>query len=177
MLKRIYRHLDELIEVYLASAALILFAALVVAQVFMRYVVGASLTWSEELARFALVWFVWIAGSYAVRYQRHVKFSILVNAIGNRSPITRRIIGLAVFLLWLAFLILMLLLSSEQVIQQFNSGQVAAGTRLPVFIPYLGLPLGMLLMTFRVAQHLAVSLTELVRNPRAPIQAAPRGVG
>lgn len=172
MLKRTYRHLDEFVEVYLASAALILFSVLVVAQVFMRYVVGTSLTWSEELARFALVWFVWIAGSYAVRYQRHVKFNVLVNAIGNRSPLARRLIEVAVFLLWITFLILMLILSSQQVLQQFDSGQIAAGTRVPFFVVYLGLPLGMLLMIFRVAQHLALALTQLRRNPQVPSPAS-----
>ena len=39
----------------------------------MRYVVGASLSWSEELARYVFIWLVYIGISYAVQMKAHVK--------------------------------------------------------------------------------------------------------
>ena len=169
MLKRIAHHLDEYVEVYLASAALVVFTALVIAQVFMRYVLGAPLTWSEELARYALVWFVWIAGSYAVKFLRHVKFTVLVDLVGRRIPVAQRVIRILVFLLWLAFLLLMLVLSWQQVTQQVASGQVSAASRIPMSVVYFGLTLGMLLMSFRVAQHTVLACIDLVKRPNAPL--------
>jgi len=173
MLKRILRHLDEYIEVYLASAALVIFSVLVVVQVFMRYIMGAPLTWSEEIARFALVWFVWVAGSYAVKYLRHVKFNVIVDLIGRKIPVAQRVIRILVFMLWLAFLLLMLVLSWQQVMQQVASGQVSAASRIPMSFVYFGLTLGMLLMSFRVAQHTVLALIDLVKNSNAPIPKAP----
>lgn len=173
MLKRILRHLDEYIEVYLASAALVIFSVLVVVQVFMRYIMGAPLTWSEEIARFALVWFVWIAGSYAVKYLRHVKFNVIVDLIGSKLPIAQRVIRILVFVLWLAFLLLMLVLSWQQVMQQVASGQVSAASRIPMSFVYFGLTLGMLLMSYRVAQHTVLAFIDLFKNPNAPIPKAP----
>lgn len=169
MLKRILRHLDEYVEVYLASAALVIFTVLVVAQVIMRYVLGAPLVWSEEIARFALVWFVWIAGSYAVKYLRHVKFTVIVDLIGRKIPVAQRAIRVIVFVLWLAFLLLMLVLSWQQVMQQVASGQVSAASRVPMSFVYFGLTLGMLLMSFRVAQHTVTAFIDIVKNPNAPI--------
>lgn len=173
MLKRIYHHLDEYVEVYLASAALVIFTSLVVAQVFMRYVLGAPLTWSEELARYALVWFVWIAGSYAVKYLRHVKFNVLVDLIGRHLPIAQRVIRIVVFVLWLAFLLLMLVLSWQQVLQQVTSGQVSAASRIPMSFVYFGLTLGMALMSLRVLQHTGLAFVDIVKHPNAPIPKAP----
>ncbi len=169
MLKRILRHLDEYVEVYLASAALVIFSVLVVAQVIMRYFLGAPLVWSEEIARYALVWFVWIAGSYAVKYLRHVKFNVLVDLIGSKVPVAQRVIRIVVFLLWLAFLLLMLVLSWQQVMQQVASGQVSAAARIPMSFVYFGLTLGMFLMSFRVAQHTVLAFVDIVKQPNAPI--------
>lgn len=173
MLKRILHHLDEYVEVYLASAALVIFSVLVILQVFMRYIMGAPLTWSEELARFALVWFVWIAGSYAVKYLRHVKFNVIVDLIGRKIPVAQRVIRVFVFVLWLAFLVLMLVLSWQQVMQQVASGQVSAASRLPMSFIYFGLTLGMALMSYRVAQHLYIAFVDLVKQPNTPIPKAP----
>ena len=173
MLKRILRHLDEYVEVYLASAALVIFTVLVVAQVIMRYVLGSPLVWSEEIARFALVWFVWIAGSYAVKYLRHVKFNVIVDLIGSKLPIAQRVIRIIVFVLWLAFLVLMLVLSWQQVMQQVASGQVSAASRIPMSFVYFGLTLGMLLMSYRVAQHTVLAFIAIIKHPNAPIPKPP----
>lgn len=169
MLKRIYVHFDEHVETYLATVALTVFATLVVFQVIMRYVFNNPTAWSEEVARYALVWFVYLSGSYAVKYQRHVRFNVIVDLIGKKIPLIQRIIRLFVFVLWLAFLIYMLKLSIEMVDRQFTSGQRAPASQIPMYLVYLGLPLGLLLMSFRVLQHVAGAILDIVKHPFAPI--------
>lgn len=169
MLKRIYHHFDEHVETYLASVALITFAALIVLQVTMRYVFNTSLTWTVEMARYALVWFVFLSGSYAVRYQRHVKFSVLVDLLGKRVPIAQRIVQIFVFVLWLAFLVFVAYLSWESVVRQYGTGQVAPATQIPMYLIYLALPIGLALMAFRVTQHLVRASIDIVKHPHAPV--------
>ena len=169
MLKRIYAHFDEHVETYLATVALTIFSTLVVLQVIMRYIFNSPLVWSEEIARYALVWFVYLSGSYAVKYQRHVRFNVIVDLIGKKVPLAQRIIRLFVFLLWFAFLVFMLRLSIEMVNRQFISGQLAPGSQIPMYLVYLGLPIGCLLMSFRVLQHTIGAVIDIVRNPLAPI--------
>lgn len=169
MLKRIYAHFDEHVETYLATVALTVFATLVVFQVIMRYAFNNPSVWSEEVARYALVWFVYLSGSYAVKYQRHVRFNVIVDLIGRKLPLAQRIIRLFILLLWLAFLLFMLQLSIEMVNRQFNTGQRAPASQIPMYLVYLGLPLGLLLMSFRVVQHTVGTIVDIVRQPFAPI--------
>src|SRR5690606_3203948 len=176
MLKSIYAHFDEHVETYLATVALTVFSTLVILQVIMRYVFNSPLVWSEEIARYALVWFVYLSGSYAVKYQKHVKFNVIIELIGKKIPLIQRIVRVAVFALWLAFLVFMLRLSIEMVSRQFISGQLAPGSQIPMYLVYLGLPIGFLLMSFRVLQHTVGSIVDLVKNPLAPIPQTPTEV-
>lgn len=169
MLKRVYVHFDEHVETYLSTVTLLIFSTLTVAQVIMRYIFGSPMTWSEEVARLALVWFVYTSASYAVRYQRHVKFNVLVKLLGTRVPLAERVIQIIVYVLWLAFLLLILVLSTQMVMAQYHTGQVTAAARIPMYIAYIGLPLGVALMSFRVIQHLVRASIDIAKNRNAPI--------
>jgi len=57
-------------------------AVIVAAQVFSRYVLNYSLFWSEELARFLLVWLTFFGASVAYFYQAHPG----VDALYRRLP-------------------------------------------------------------------------------------------
>lgn len=170
MLKRIYHHLDEHIETYFGSIVLAVFASLVVVQVVMRYIFSSPIIWSDEIARYALVWFVYFAGSYAVLHERHVKFNVLVDLLGKKVPIAQRIIRICVLLMWLAFLLFMLHMSSQSVIRQYDTGQVSPATQTPMYLIYLGIPIGMALMAFRVIQHTVRASVDIVKNPHAPVR-------
>src|SRR5699024_12877416 len=76
---RVYKHLDDHIETYLSTILLLIISVLCIIQVVMRYIFNESLTWSEDIARYAFAWFVYTSAAYAVRYLRHVKFSFLVH--------------------------------------------------------------------------------------------------
>jgi TRAP-type C4-dicarboxylate transport system permease small subunit len=52
-------------------------AMLVAVQVFCRYVLNQSLFWSEELARYLLVWLTFLGASTAYRRQAHPGVDIL----------------------------------------------------------------------------------------------------
>lgn len=158
---KLYKHLDDHVETYLSSILLIFFSILVIVQVVMRYVFDSPLTWSEELSRYAFVWFVYTSAAYAVRYQRHVKFTFLVNALNRVSYVYGQIVKIIALFLWIGFLIFIDYYSIQMVINQYNTGQVSPANQIPMYIVYLGLPLGALLMTFRVSQHIVNGFKEL----------------
>src|SRR5699024_393781 len=161
---RLFKHLDDYAEIYVSSVLLLIFSILCIIQVVMRYVFNNSLTWSEELSRYAFVWFVYASASYAIRYRRHGKFNFLVNFFQNhfKSPIYSEIIKLIALVLWITFLIYRIYLSARLVNNQFRFGQVSPANHIPMYIVYLGLPLGALLMSFRVAQHIYGLIKEMV---------------
>jgi|SRR5699024_120154 len=171
---RLLKHLDDYAEVYVSSVLLLIFSTLCIIQVVMRYVFNNSLTWSEELSRYAFVWFVYASASYAVRYQRHVKFNFLVTFCQRhfKSPIYGEIIKLIALLLWISFLVFLIFFSFRLVNNQFRFGQVSPANHIPMFLVYLGLPLGAMLMTFRVSQHIYAAGKDIVLQLQGQTQQA-----
>lgn len=59
---------------YLAGFLLALMVIMILAQVFFRYVLNDSLTWTEELSKFAMVWIACLVSPWA--YREHLNVSI-----------------------------------------------------------------------------------------------------
>ena len=55
-MKKVFVWLNDSLEEFLMVASLILMTLIMGIQVFSRYVLGASLSWSEELTRYIFVW-------------------------------------------------------------------------------------------------------------------------
>ena len=74
---------------------------IVVAQVFARYVLNASLFWSEELARYLLVWLTFLGASVAYRQGLHPGVDFFYTRMSSpwkrRSAIFVHLLSLALF--------------------------------------------------------------------------------
>ena len=74
---------------YVLSRASILIMTLLVftvlLQVFMRYVMGSPVTFTEELSRFLLIWLGLLAASYAYRQRMHLALDLLVLKLKGRQ--------------------------------------------------------------------------------------------
>lgn len=68
----------------------------VAAQVVFRYGVQASLTWSEELARYSFIWAIFIGTSVAARRGQHIVVDALVKTFPDRWQQPLRAAALAV---------------------------------------------------------------------------------
>jgi len=78
-----------------AVAAVLLLSTVIIAliQVFCRYVLNNSLSWPEEMAKFAFVWFVFLGAAMVTRRSRHIVIDLLPRSLG---PDMQRIHALAV---------------------------------------------------------------------------------
>jgi len=66
------------------ALVVILFATmtcLVFAQVYTRFMTNKSLTWSEELSRFIMIWMVFLGAAYTYRENAHICVDNVVNAL------------------------------------------------------------------------------------------------
>ena len=59
---------------------MVILVAIMVAQVFFRYVLNSSLTWSEEVAVYLMIWVVFLGSAILVRRWEHVQIPTLVEA-------------------------------------------------------------------------------------------------
>ena len=67
---------------YVLLVAVIL---LVLTQVYTRYVLNQPFTWTEEVARFAMVWFTFMAASYVMAERRHIRVIFFARLLGDKG--------------------------------------------------------------------------------------------
>jgi|TARA_B110000240_G_scaffold46213_1_gene52209 TRAP-type C4-dicarboxylate transport system permease small subunit len=77
----------------LAGGLLAIMLAMILAQVFFRYVLNDSLAWTEELAKFAMVWVACLVAPWA--YREHLNVSIQMFA-DSLPAVLRRITELLI---------------------------------------------------------------------------------
>ncbi len=110
---------------------LVALVAVTFSQVVFRYVLQASLSWSEELARFLLMWFAALSTAYAMKTGAHFALRFVV----DRSPAAaQRFIGLLVAGSTAAFLLVFAYQSLRFAIEVRD--MLAPATRMSMAIPY-----------------------------------------
>jgi TRAP-type C4-dicarboxylate transport system permease small subunit len=137
-------------------AVMVLAMTLVVAtQVICRYLLGASLTWSEEASRYLLVWITFLGGSIAFKRGMHTGFDAVVRAL---SPGARRATVLVTLLAIVTFLIIVGLKGMQLAL--FNMAQRSPAMRLPMGTVYLAIPTGCFIMLV----YAAYQFVQIVRK-------------
>ena len=76
-------------EKSIAGLFLLLVLTTMSAQVFARYVFGAPFQWSEEVARFALIWMTFISAAYVMAEGRHIAVDMISTRVGDRGSSRR----------------------------------------------------------------------------------------
>lgn len=143
------RFLDENIEKMLCVIALALMSAVIVAQVFCRYVLNSSLSWSEELARYLFIWMIYIGISYGVKLDKH----ICVDAVYSFAPKSiKRYYAIVSYLLFLLFAVAMVYYGILVVGMQISSGQVSPAIGVPMQYVYAAPVVGFVLTAIRLVQ-------------------------
>lgn len=128
--------------------------------IFYRYIVGSALVWTEELARYLMVWAGFLAASIALREGLHVSFDVLVQRLSGRWARAAKAgatFGVLLFLVITA-------------IQGYRLMRSVSGQRSPVLgismaLAYGAIPTSAVLM---VIELLAIA----VRRPDRPVQQA-----
>lgn len=121
-------------------------ACLVGAQIAGRFALGYSLFWSDELARFLLVWIAFLGMSVGVRRGAHPGVGSLLQAL---PPRTAAWAALAGRLLALAFFLLLVGYGGLLVLRTWPQRSPSLGLRMS--LPYLAVPVAGLLMALHAA--------------------------
>ncbi|KHF39447.1 TRAP transporter small permease [Halalkalibacter okhensis] len=155
-MKKLVKVIDHL-EEYFGFFSLIIASLLIFVQVVLRYVFNYSLYWSEEVARYLIIWFIFIGSSIAVREKSHATVDLLLVYL---PPVFKRILsvlGSVIAIIFFSFIIQSGIKTIENVVQ-FNNVTPALG--IPMFIPYLAIPVGSALMILRFIQLIIAELRD-----------------
>ena len=133
--------------------------ALLFIQIVMRYVVGRSLSWSEELARYIFLWQVWLGTSFAVRENRHIRIDIIPNMLKKNERTWARF-EFFVTLIWLGFAIFLTYQGFMLTSIQIEINQLSAALRIPMALAYASVPVGCGMMSLRLIGRLITLYSE-----------------
>jgi TRAP-type C4-dicarboxylate transport system permease small subunit len=131
-------HAIEIGLLWACGALLLLLTANIFLEVLIRFVVRIPLPWTEEVARFAMVWLAILAAAAAARRGLHFSFRWGVMMVGATA---RRHLRLCTDLLVAGILLVLLVQSNEFL--DIVADQTATATGIDMRIPYAGLPVGM----------------------------------
>jgi len=160
MLSRISNRLNSITEA-VCCIFLLAMTLTVALQVVCRYLLGASLTWSEEFARYGLVWITFLGGSVAVKKGAHMGVEALVNAL---APKVRKMVQLFTLLCVMGFLVIATIKGGQLAL--FNMKQHSPAMGVPMGVVYFAIPTGCLIMLIHAAEELIALLRRsLVEEP------------
>jgi TRAP-type C4-dicarboxylate transport system permease small subunit len=117
-------------------------------QVFFRYVLNYSLSWTEEVGRYSFVWLTFVGASLCVQKETHIGLDVLIRRFSDATKSTIRIIidiSITLFLVFLTYQGFIITLKTYR--------QVSAALHVPMSVFYLAIPVGgilMLINTLRV---------------------------
>ena len=128
----------------IAIIALIAMTLIVCANIFARSVFNASFSWSEEVARFLMIWTALCGAAMAVRTGAHFRmdlstqFGISLKWLAQLPSCAA--VGIGILLFWQGLILV-----------ELASMQLATATQIPMSVPYLCLPIsGFLMVIFGI---------------------------
>lgn len=134
----------------LASVGLLAMTVIISWQVFGRFVLGSSPSWTEQTALTLMIWYALLAGSVGVRERFHIQILALKSKFGPVGQLwLERIADASVAVCALA----MVILGLQLVLGTWN--QTIPGVGLPRGVAYLAIPIsGLFSLSFLLEHHL-----------------------
>jgi TRAP-type C4-dicarboxylate transport system permease small subunit len=113
-------------------------------QVFTRFVLSSPSSYTEELARYLLIWIGLIGGAYAVGRRLHLAIDLLPNRLTGRAATW---LAIVVELCVAGFALGVLVIGGVRLVQlTLSLGQTSAALGIPIGYVYLSLPVSGMLM-------------------------------
>jgi TRAP-type C4-dicarboxylate transport system permease small subunit len=137
-------------------AILAAMAAMVFANVALRFLTDHSILWVEEVSRYLMIWLAFLGSGIVLRYGAHVG----IDALQERWPGAAPAIRAVIFLVLLVFFAAMVWLGTRYALLTW--GQTTPVMQVPIGAVYLAMPVGFALMIV----HLLLMAAPYVRHRR-----------
>jgi TRAP-type C4-dicarboxylate transport system permease small subunit len=132
----VHRITEILLLIVLTAMSVVVFL-----QVLFRYVLGLPLFWTEEFARYCLVWASLLGAAVATKRGQH----IAVTFVMERLPARLRRFFRLVALISVAAILGIIMWGGIQLVM-VTRAQISPALRIPMAIPYAAVPVGAAVM-------------------------------
>jgi C4-dicarboxylate transporter, DctQ subunit len=121
----------------------------ILVQIFFRFIVYKPVPWSEEAARYLMVWMGMLGSVLALRRGRHIGVTALVERL---PPALGRVVTRLVYLVMIGFLGIIVWEGFHLAV--FNISQRSAAMEISMSIPYMAIPVGAAMMVVDLVANL-----------------------
>jgi TRAP-type C4-dicarboxylate transport system permease small subunit len=158
MFASVVRAIDRLFQLVLSTLMAVMVLC-VTWQIVSRYVLDNPSSWTEELARFLLIWIGLLGGSYAFHKRMHLGLELLAERLSGRSLIVQnRVLNLIVIF----FAATVLVGGGAMLIDlTYELRQTSPALDIPMAYVYVSLPFSGMMLIF-------YALVALARGPGKP---------
>lgn len=156
-MKRVALWLEHYYEPLLLIIILSATSIIVFAQVVARYVFDDAFYWSEEISRYLFIWLIYIALSYAVKTDKHIRMDSLVS-LNILSDTGKKIVVFIADLIFLVFSLFIAYYGTQVLLVTVRRGQTMPSTELPMWLVYAAVPLGYFICSFRLVQRVVYKI-------------------
>lgn len=139
------------IEGYVCVVTLLTMSVVIFWQVVCRYVLKASLPWSEELSRYLLVWTAFLGGAYGVRLGAHIGVEAFTLLLPKKAQAALNIFVIICSIILCAIIFRF---GCTIVSTQLAKHQLSPAMRIPMGYMYAAIPIGMAFFIVRYIQTL-----------------------
>lgn len=118
-------------------------------QIIFRFVIYVPFPWSEESARYLMIWMGMLGSAVALRHGRHIGVTILAERMPSAiAPYFTAMIQVVM----IGFLVV--IAKQGFALALFNATQRSPALEIPMFYPYLAIPVGAVFMVLELCADL-----------------------
>ena len=155
-MKKIINCIDEYLEEIILVFLLAAMAVIMGIQVFCRYALSMSLTWSEELTRYLFIWAGFLSVSYCTKKCISIKIEQFVALFPKRGKALFKVVNHTIELVLFLYLIPF---AWKYFYSAIETGQVSPALGIPMYYVQAAPLAGFILVAIRIIQRWIVEFT------------------
>ena len=155
---KLLRWADQYIEECLLIVTYTAMLVIATAQVFFRYVVNYSISWSQDLLTYMLIWSVFIGISLAVKKRKHIKVELAFVLLPEKSQFYLKVVSNMMFMLFCGIFSYFSIIKVYKLI--FVLPQISESTGISMWMIQVAVPVGFLLSIYRLIQDTRLLIKE-----------------
>jgi len=121
-----------------------------------RYLFDYSITWASELTMYFFLWSMFFAVAYTFKLDGHISIDLLVEFVDRKVAKSMMLLSRIVTFVYLS---VVAYYGYEYILLVIDMGETSVDLEIPMWIPYLVIPVALGLAAYRVAEHFFVLLS------------------
>jgi len=154
-----FRKFTKNLDTLVTWLCIIFFSVMVIAsgaQIVARYVLGNSLEWSEELARYMFTWSTLLGASMCVKRRNHVGVEIVVMSLPEKA---RNFVMMLADALSVVFFVILIFKGYE--VASITMTQLSPANEIRMGLVYASIPVSGILMLIYTIEHIIEDVTKI----------------